>query len=150
MTTPAERTADNTEKIAVNTDPQVVADTIAATDFKASTTTAEENRVAADQRERRAIQHQDAVSVAATRASRQSWINMIWEYTQSFVAVIVVTATSVGVFIGRVIDQSVVPFPAEWWTIVGLVIGFYFGRTNHSRMGDEPRSGRSGDPLDDR
>jgi hypothetical protein len=32
-----------------------------------------------------------------------------------------------------------------------LVIGFYFGRTNHARIGDEPRQGRYDDRgLDDR
>lgn len=65
----------------------------------------------------------------------QRRINLVWEYTQSFVALLIVFTTCVGIFIGRVMQGSVVPFPAEWWTIVGLVIGFYFGRTNHSRVG---------------
>jgi hypothetical protein len=65
----------------------------------------------------------------------QRHVNIIWERTQSGIALLVVTTTSLGIFIGRVFSVSTVPFPAEWWTIVGLVIGFYFGRTNHSRVG---------------
>lgn len=116
--------------------------------------------------------HPDAVSVSAhatapptttaeqdRRTKSQRQINNVWEYTQSYVAVVVVTTTALGVFIGRILQgngdastPSVLPFPAEWWTIVGLVIGFYFGRTNHSRIGDTPRDngGRSTDRFDDR
>jgi len=65
----------------------------------------------------------------------QRRINAVWEYTQAAVALIVVLTTSAGMFIGRVVVGDNVPFPAEWWTIVGLVIGFYFGRTNHTRAG---------------
>jgi hypothetical protein len=38
-------------------------------------------------------------------------------------------------FIARVFQGNEVPFPPEWWTIVGLVIGFYFSRTNHEKVG---------------
>ncbi len=71
------------------------------------------------------------------KTAGQRKINAIWEYTQSYVAIAVVTTTAIGVFVGRVTQGNSVPFPAEWWTIVGLVIGFYFGRTNHARIGDE-------------
>lgn len=84
------------------------------------------------------------------RSGRQAKINFIWEFTQSYVAVMVVTATALGVFIGRILQNNPTPYPSEWWTIVGLVIGFYFGRTNHARMGDEPRRQSSSGNLDDR
>ena len=87
-------------------------------DSTAPTTTAEQNLKSAGQRR----------------------INAVWEYTQAVIAFTVVVTTSVGIFIGRVLQREVqVPFPAEWWTIVGLVIGFYFGRTNHARVGDESK-----------
>lgn len=66
-------------------------------------------------------------------ASRRK-INLVLECTQAAIACTVVLATSVGVFVGRVVQKEAqVPFPAEWWTIVGLVIGFYFGHTNNAR-----------------
>lgn len=70
----------------------------------------------------------------------QRTINQIWEYTQSVIALSVVITTCAGIFIGRVMERSeaVAIFPPEWWTILGLVIGFYFGRTNHARVGDNP------------
>jgi hypothetical protein len=87
---------------------------------------------------------QDRTTAAARRqlevkSAGQRNINQVWEYTQAAVALIVVATTSAGVFIGRtVLADTSPPFPAEWWTIVGLVIGFYFGRTNHARVGDPP------------
>lgn len=45
------------------------------------------------------------------------------EYTQSVIAILVVTTTCYGV---TVLHQ--IRMPPEFWTIVGLVIGFYFGR----------------------
>lgn len=72
-------------------------------------------------------------------AKGQRGINLIWEQTQSYISLSVVGTTCGGVIvsvIGRFFaPQLAVTFPAEWWTIVGLVIGFYFGRTNHTRTG---------------
>lgn len=65
----------------------------------------------------------------------QRYINLIWEFTQALISLLIVVTTCAGIFVGRVIQTSNTPFPAEWWTIVGLVIGFYFGRTNHARGG---------------
>lgn len=76
--------------------------------------------------------------------SGQRRINLIWEVTQAVIAVSIVLTTCVGVFIGRAMNA--VAFPAEWWTIVGLVIGFYYGRTNHARTGGVG----GGSVLDDR
>jgi hypothetical protein len=68
--------------------------------------------------------------------------NLIWERTQSAIALAVVLTTCVGIsMLGSIhlfqlgIERERIPsFPPEWWTILGLVIGFYFGRTNHSRV----------------
>jgi hypothetical protein len=86
-------------------------------DNKASSTTVEEDLKSAGQRK----------------------INDVWEFTQAAIASLIVLTTCIGIIVGRVVQREVGPsaiFPPEWWTILGLVIGFYFGRTNHARAGD--------------
>jgi len=60
----------------------------------------------------------------------QRRINMLWEYTQSMIAILVTLATIVGVLgLGGVMGSD---------TLVNaffLIVGFYFGRTNHQRVG---------------
>ena len=53
-------------------------------------------------------------------------LNNVWEYTQSLVAVLVVGTTCGGII--ALARDNTTHMPPEWWTIVGLVIGFYFGR----------------------
>jgi hypothetical protein len=68
--------------------------------------------------------------------------NLIWERTQSVIALAVVLTTCSGIIALSLIrfwhdnlgPERLPSFPPEWWTILGLVIGFYFGRTNHSRL----------------
>jgi hypothetical protein len=75
----------------------------------------------------------------AMQTAGQRKTNLIWERTQSIIALAVVITTCIGVLALRYLAMGVTEFdtkfPAEWWTIVGLVIGFYFGRTNHERLG---------------
>lgn len=80
---------------------------------------------------------QDLLSLA-----QRGW-NETWEKTQSRIAQGVVYTTCLGVVV-RIITRAVgyeveTLFPPEWWTVLGLVIGFYFGRTNHARMGDQSK-----------
>lgn len=66
------------------------------------------------------------------RAAGQHRINLTWEYTQALIAVLVI-----GVFVVTVVREKVSdPFTAG---IVGVVVGFYFGRTNHARIGDSAK-----------
>jgi len=64
----------------------------------------------------------------ALTVSSERRVANVWEYTQSVIAVFVVLTTC-----GGVLDLAIwhvdARLPPEWWTIVGLVIGFYFGRT---------------------
>ena len=76
----------------------------------------------------------DTTAEQDLHSKSQRQINRTWENTQAAVALIVIVTTSTGVLIGRFM-ADILPLPAEWWTIVGLVVGFYFGRTNHARMG---------------
>lgn len=70
-------------------------------------------------------------------AAAQRRLNMIWEYTQAAIAVSVVAANLMFAFVvsaggSRLLESAFF-----------LVIGFYFGRTNHARIGDRNQ-------LDDR
>lgn len=75
------------------------------------------------------------------RSAGQRRINLIWEYTQAGIAVVVVVSNVVYVFVLLFIpDVSARATTAA--TLLSnaffLVVGFYFGRTNHARIGDEP------------
>lgn len=92
------------------------------------------------------------------RTQSQRDLNMTWENTQSLISKIVVVTTCIGALISLCVKaffpERPIAFPPEWWAIVGLVIGFYFGRTNHARTSEvSPFHGRVGvnaSPLDDR
>lgn len=79
----------------------------------------------------------------------QRGFNTTWENTQARIATSVVLTTCAMVVM-KVVAALFFPqinaeinntIPSEWWTILGLVIGFYFGRTNHSRQGDGGANG---------
>ena len=64
----------------------------------------------------------------------QRKINLIWEFTQAFIAISVVAANlAVGVHVGFSDSKSEVP-PLLTNSLF-LVIGFYFSRTNHAAIG---------------
>lgn len=71
-----------------------------------------------------------ALVEAATRQHRN---NMLWEYTQAFLAVGLVSATVVCAVVFREVPETL-------RNATFVVIGFYFGRTNHTRPvpRDEP------------
>lgn len=64
----------------------------------------------------------------------QRKINLIWEITQAFIAVIVVlsnmTAAIYNVFKDRPVDVPMILSSSLF-----LIIGFYFSRTNHAQIG---------------
>ena len=89
------------------------------------------------------------------RTAGQREINLIWERTQRHIALFVVLLA--GIVSGVVVITSVVMRDAEPSSLVlaaftllsnisFLVAGFYFGRTNHARIGDS----KSSAGLDDR
>lgn len=90
----------------------------------APTTTAEENRGTAGQRR----------------------VNLVWEYTQSLIAIFVTLAT-LGASVWLVARQGSDTNTAAFILLSNaffLVVGFYFGRTNHQRVGgvQPPYQGR--------
>lgn len=61
----------------------------------------------------------------------QRKVNLIWEYCQAFIAIVVVLSTMAkGLFTG--IGETV---PTIMSVAFGTVIGFYFSRTNHEKVG---------------
>jgi len=64
----------------------------------------------------------------------QRRINLIWEYTQAIIALIVVTATMAsGVYMSY--THSADQLPTIMSVAFGTVVGFYFSRTNHAAIG---------------
>lgn len=77
------------------------------------------------------------------KAEGQRQINRVWEYTQSGIAIAVVAANIVYEFV-RLFIKSIDPGSGKLLEYAFfLVIGFYFGRTNHARMGDTPANAAS-------
>jgi hypothetical protein len=64
----------------------------------------------------------------------QRHINAIWEYTQAFLAITVVSA-NVLVWVVSSIKGSIDRIPEGLVGLCGMVIGFYFARTNHQAIG---------------
>lgn len=70
----------------------------------------------------------------------QRKINLIWELTQAFIAIIVVLANMVAAIYNVFIEKAV-DVPMILSSSLFLIIGFYFSRTNHAQiggMGDKP------------
>lgn len=77
---------------------------------------------------------QDAVdSEKSLMTEGQRRINLMWERTQAFIAIVVVTITMFASGYGYIAGKTEVPILMG--TMMGTVVGFYFGRTNHSRTG---------------
>ena len=66
------------------------------------------------------------------KAAGQRSINRVWEFTQASIAILVVVAVLYAVVFIRELATAQLVFLTGSFS---LVIGFYFGRTNHSRQG---------------
>lgn len=62
----------------------------------------------------------------------QRRVNLIWEYTQAFIAIVVVLTAMVAAVVAMFNGKTVDAFLAF---VCGTVVGFYFSRTNHSAIG---------------
>lgn len=66
----------------------------------------------------------------------QRRINMIWECTQSVIAIMVILANMVvGTYQGLVLGDKRPEYPIILSSSLFLVVGFYFSRTNHAAIG---------------
>ena len=87
--------------------------------------------------EEEAIDHAPATSTREQdrHALGQRRVNIIWEMTQAFIAIGVVSAllyTSAKIALRNDMDKTAFIVMSD---IGSLVIGFYFGRTNHQKVG---------------
>lgn len=85
---------------------------VAPTETLPPTTTAAEDKVTAGQRH----------------------INRLWEYTQSFISILVVLSTMGASIYGYVVGNQR-EIPTMLATAFGSVVTFYFVRTNHTQTG---------------
>lgn len=66
------------------------------------------------------------------KTAGQRKINLLWEFTQTYLAVMLVTPISI---VGSLLAIRTGDVP-DWLTIlVGVVVGNYFARTNHAAIG---------------
>ena len=66
----------------------------------------------------------------------QRRVNLIWEYTQSFVTIVVVLANMIVAVINGVKAAGVPSeHPAILSSALFLILGFYYSRTNHAAIG---------------
>lgn len=65
----------------------------------------------------------------------QRKVNLIWEYTQAFVAGIVVGSNMIVGIVQGIGYAKEVQYPSILANSLFLVIGFYFSRTNHTAIG---------------
>jgi len=63
----------------------------------------------------------------------QRKVNLIWEYTQAAIAIIVVLTAMVSGIIGQLHAEMQVPNLIG--VAFGMITGFYFSRTNHASIG---------------
>ena len=63
----------------------------------------------------------------------QRKVNLIWEYTQAIIAMVVVTTTMASTLIASWKADTQVPNLIA--VAFGTVVGFYFSRTNHAAIG---------------
>ncbi len=73
----------------------------------------------------------------------QRRVNLIWEYTQAVIALVVVLSCMTAGLI-TVVSKSADQIPTILSVAFGTVIGFYFSRTNHAAIGgvgSKPKDG---------
>lgn len=65
----------------------------------------------------------------------QRRVNLIWEYTQSAIAIMVVLDSLIVVTIMVIQEKNANDFPLFLASLAMLIVGFYFSRTNHAAIG---------------
>lgn len=77
---------------------------------------------------------QEDIATAAERESGQRIregqrrVNLIWEFTQGIIAVMLVLTVSTSMLLEKEVRN-------EFWLLVAIVVQSYFQRTNHTRVG---------------
>lgn len=65
----------------------------------------------------------------------QRRVNLIWEFTQAFIAITVILANMVVGVLFAVRGSDDTNYPLVLSSSLFLVVGFYFSRTNHQAIG---------------
>lgn len=73
--------------------------------------------------------HQEDITTASQRK-----VNLIWEFTQAIIALVVVCATMAAGIYGA-FSKTDKQLPTIMSVAFGTVVGFYFSRTNHAAIG---------------
>lgn len=71
-------------------------------------------------------------AILAETAASQRKVNLIWEHTQSAIAIMVATSTMIGTGAAMWLGKEI---PTILAVAFGTVVGFYFSRTNHTAVG---------------
>lgn len=74
------------------------------------------------------------------KTAGQRQINLTWERTQASIAILVVGANVLFAFVSPYLPKQELDKGTLLANAFFLVIGFYFGRTNHARMGDNTKT----------
>lgn len=75
----------------------------------------------------------------------QRKVNLIWEYTQAIIAIVVVVTSMVSGIIGQIKTEMQVPNLIG--VAFGMITGFYFSRSNHSAIGGVGRKANADQPY---
>lgn len=65
----------------------------------------------------------------------QRRVNLIWEFTQSFVTIVVVLANMIVASVNGMHGGSAQDHPVILSSSLFLILGFYYSRTNHAQIG---------------
>ena len=65
----------------------------------------------------------------------QRKINLVWEYTQGFVTIIVVVTNMVVAATNAIVSTPGREHPVILSSALFLILGFYYSRTNHAAIG---------------
>lgn len=65
----------------------------------------------------------------------QRRVNLIWEYTQAFIAIVVILSNMIVGIAFAIMRIPSVEFPLVLSSSLFLIVGFYFSRTNHQAIG---------------
>jgi len=73
---------------------------------------------------------QDDLTTAGQRK-----VNLIWEFTQAFIAIVVILSNMIVGVLFAVNGKDDANYPLVLSSSLFLIVGFYFSRTNHQAIG---------------
>ena len=90
--------------------------------------------------------HQQDITLQGQRR-----VNLIWEFTQAAIAIIISLAiVIVGVYDGIATHSLDVQVPSTLSNAFFLIVGFYFSRTNHQAIGGVGPKANDNEPYEGR